>query len=89
MARNVYPVPGSIKSVQRGVINSANGSATATVTAVNTAKSVLTMLGEQITADDVRYAHSLALTNSTTVTATRSDSSANHAYVSWQLVEYH
>lgn len=89
MAAQTYPPPGTIKSIQRGVINSANGSATATVTAVNTAKSVLTMMGEQLTADDVRYAHSLALTNSTTVTATRSDSSANNAYVSWQLVEYH
>lgn len=89
MARNVNPVPGSIKSIQRGVINSSGGSATATVTAVNTSKAVLSFLGQRLTADDVRYHHELALTNSTTITAARNDTSANNAYVSWQLVEYH
>ena len=54
-----------IKSIQRGTISvTAGSSATATITAVNTAKTELRYLGAEVNAARI------ALTNSTTVTAT-------------------
>ena len=54
-----------IKSIQRGTISVASGSsATATITAVNTAKTELRYLGAEVASARI------ALTNSTTVTAT-------------------
>lgn len=90
MARNVHPVPGSIKSIQRGVISIANAtsSATATITSVNTSKAVLSFLGAEATADDVRQLPFLTFTNATTITATRSSTTGNQQ-VSFQVVEYH
>ena len=61
--------------------------ATATVSSVNTAKSLLTFLGfntAQLTND---YNPSLVLTNSTTITATRANTGASNTTVSWELVE--
>lgn len=54
-----------IKSIQRGTISvAASSSATATITAVNTAKTELRYLGSEVNSARI------ALTNSTTVTAT-------------------
>ena len=65
---------GQIKSIQRGVIASPG---TATITSVNTSKSLLAYLGASATGAYV------VLTNSTTVTATGA------ANVSYQVVEYY
>lgn len=78
--------PGVIKSVQRGTIT--NPTTTATITTVNTAKSVVDHLGNTtasagaINAIQRTY---LALTNSTTVTATAQNDSQITGY---QVVEF-
>lgn len=79
-----------IKSIQYGTISvtGAGTTNTATVTAVNTAKSVLSNLGstENVASETLR----LALTNSTTITATRdSAASAGTSTVSFCLTEYY
>lgn len=90
MGRSINPPPGSIKSIQRGLITlNGAGSSTATVTAVNPAKSVLMPLGQRLTVDDNIYMHTLTLTNSTTVTATRETNAALNSFAAWQLVEYY
>lgn len=83
--------PGIIKSVQRGTITIANGtvSNTATIPAVNTAKSSLTYLGAQFTAIAVTdYRARLALTNGTTVTATRIGNT-DAITVGYEVVEWY
>lgn len=93
---------GRIKSIQRGVINLSTSSGTATITAVDTTKSILYNLG---VVDNGAYRDSyggsvlqigLQLTNSTTITASVGGSffgsfTSVVAYgsVSWQLVEYY
>lgn len=75
---------GSIKSIQRGFVNVGAGatSGTATITAVNPAKSILTHLG-----GGAVDAHSrIELTDATTITANLGSSSAG--VVGWQLVEF-
>lgn len=66
---------GTIKSIQRGVVTIADNSATgtATISAVNTAKSVIEFLGGTGagTSDQRDSRCTIVLTNSTTVTATR------------------
>ena len=81
-----------IKSVQRGTItiNAGAASNTATVTAVDTAKSVLSLLGWTASANvSTSGPGRLALTNATTITATRSGSPADTAVYSYELVEYY
>jgi hypothetical protein len=83
-------VGGGIKSVQRGTITVLT-TATATVSAVNTAKSVLHYLG--ITGIYVSASWDgpanarIALTNSTTITAT--GLGYTNVDVSYELVEYY
>lgn len=75
-----------IKSIQRGTtsVSGSNVTATSTVTAVVTGKAELRMLGASSTgAQEVR----VTLTNSTTITATRSQT-ADSVTVSWELVEW-
>jgi hypothetical protein len=80
---------GSIKSIQRGVINTGNTtSATATISAVNPAKSILSTTGSNTNPAANIWSY-LSLTNSTTITATVSTSSANASAIAWQLVEYY
>ena len=81
-----------IKSVQRGTINVKNESTTATISAVTTSKSVVTLLG--FTAGDSavysRMFPRVTLTDSTTVTAvTRTVDASTDIYVNWQVVEYY
>ena len=77
---------GSIKSIQRGVITTASAqSSTATVSAVNTAKAVLTHLGASISV--ANESTHLTLTNATTITATRVSVNSGATQTAWQLVE--
>lgn len=82
----------SIKNIQRGTITIASGAltATATITAVDPAKSLLYFLGNTSTASGTAPSGSFArveLTNSTTLTAYR-ESNSNNCIVSWQLIEF-
>lgn len=86
---------GSIKSIQRGVINVpiTTGSATATISSVTTSKSELRFLGQRIdTAASItvlaQALPTLELTNSTTITATRGSAPAAVTNVSWELTEW-
>jgi hypothetical protein len=85
---------GGIKSIQRGTISISTGSsATATVTSVNTAKSLLTHLGHSgyyssSTTDGAGNVR-ISLTNATTITATVGATPNLVPYtVSYELVEY-
>ena len=80
----------AIKSVQRGVIILSGASGTATITAVNTAKTELRYLGMTTnSASDMTISlMRLVLTNSTTITAT-CNSSGGSPQVSWELTEYY
>ena len=83
---------GGIKSIQRGVINVASTSTTATITAVNTAKTILNFCGcsagrntSYVLSDMAR----IELTNSTQITATRMPGNASPApTVSYEVIEY-
>ena len=79
-----------IKSIQRGVINitAGNAAATATITAVVTAKSKLMYLGQRKDTANADGWARLALTNTTTITATRVATDAN-TYIGYQVVEYY
>lgn len=82
---------GAIKSLQRGTISlgAAAASATATVTTVDTTKSLLTMLGVNTICTDVASGVAeITLTNATTITANRG-ATTNLTTVRWQLVEYY
>lgn len=81
---------GSIKSVQRGVIalSGSSASATAAIAAVNTSKAELRLLGSTYSGTaGGEMMVSVALTNSTTVTANRVVGAAFNANVSWELTE--
>ena len=91
MGRIIFPVPGSFKSVQRGVILISGAVSTGTATlipAVDTTKAELRMLG--CTSDNSAFTLSanVVLTNSTTVTANRSVSNGT-TNASWELTEVH
>lgn len=82
--------PGVIKSIQRGTITIAAASSTntASVNAVNTAKSMLNFVGQTTSAvrTEDGYAR-LDLTNATTITATRSNTN-NAITIGYELVEF-
>jgi|GEM_PF-1918277 hypothetical protein len=79
-----------IKGVQRGTITipSGSGSASATITAVNTAKTELRFLGTVQAASSTDYLARVFLTNATTVTAYRSNTTIIGTDVSWELTEW-
>ena len=83
----------AIKSVQRGVVTVANGTASgsATISSVNTAKAELRFLGgtgqDQGTSNYL-VSPKISLTNSTTVSVSFS-SATNNGQVSWELTEYY
>jgi len=85
---------GGVKSIQRGTISiSGNSPATATVTSVNTARSLLTYLGQtgyySGTGVDGISNVRIALTSATTITATAFIAPNAGAFtVSYELVEY-
>ena len=85
---------GGIKSIQRGTISitTANTSATATISAVNTAKTELRYLGGgNYDANLGAVFARIVLTNSTTITASPSSSSTLNGtiIVSWELTEWY
>lgn len=98
MTLHVLPPPPSsvVKSVQYGTVTLADStnSATATISSVDTSKAVVHFLGFTTTsnfADNQRRIFSdVTLTNSTTVTATRNNSTASNAVtVRFVVVEYY
>lgn len=76
----------AIKSIQRGVIAIAGATATATITAVVTAKSELRFLGFDSNGTDNTHSLRVVLTNTTTITATQGAGGAA-GNVSWELTE--
>lgn len=78
-----------IKSIQRGLINFAfsagSGSATATISAVNTSKCTIKQLGAQDTSGTGAGTGYVVLTNATTVTANNGNSNAG--VVAFEVVE--
>jgi hypothetical protein len=84
---------GSIKAIYRGTITLvySNTSNTATITAVDTTKSILMNLGGygtdsgSVNVGSIPY---LELTNSTTITASRASGCSGTSKVSYQLVEF-
>lgn len=85
--------PGLIKSVQRGTItlNSVT-SATATITAVDTTKTMVEHLGASNTdasgGNGQLWLTTLVLTNATTVTAAVNTAAANSPIVGYQVIEW-
>lgn len=87
---------GSIKSIQRGVINipTTTSSATATISSVTTSKSELRILGQRFDTataigDLARSFPTIELTNATTITATRGSASVVPVVnVAWELTEW-
>ncbi len=91
MSGDISQFFGGIKSIQRGVISIAGAASsnTATITSVDTAKAVISCLGSTGTDASTNSSSGyVALTNATTVTATRGGSSGTGS-VSWQVVEYY
>lgn len=80
--------PGVLRSVQRGTISCTGGSATATISAVNTSKSELSFLGfsDTDTSNNNGVVPRLAFTNATTVTA--SNVVAAQATVAYEVAEF-
>lgn len=82
-----------IKSIQRSVIALLAGaqSGTATITAVNTAKTELRYLGVSVSSATTTQEISFkaVLTNSTTITVSRGDAVGNAANVSVEVTEFY
>ncbi len=80
----------SIKNIQRGtiLIGSGSSSNTATITAVNVAKSELHFLGQTTGNDAARNRGRIDLTNSTTVTYTAAITTTTGIEVSFEVIEY-
>lgn len=80
---------GGIKSIQRGTITATTAGATATISPVNTAKTELRFLGGSGLYTDINgnaaAVPRIALTNSTTITATVA---YGGAIASWELTEF-
>jgi hypothetical protein len=88
--RGLTPGAPMIRSLQRGTIqiNDGASSNTATVTSVDTDKASLHFLGCTLSSDPKMPGVRLALTNATTITATRSSTTDGDLIVSYELVEY-
>lgn len=99
MARNISPAPGSIRSVQRGVTTGVpgTGQASITISAINTARAVVTVNGGNYGDDDGGAAtgacptvQSLSSTNLTVGNAAYKSASTDYGVaISWQIVEYY
>ena len=88
MGRVVNPPPGSLKSIQRGVISMVSlHSDTATITAVDTSKTELRLLGVSNTTVPADLAR-VVLTDATTIAANRGSTSGT-SEVSWELTEFY
>lgn len=82
-----------IKSIQRGTITltGTNTTATATITSVSTGKTRLRFLGAYtgLIASSWSPGATIALTNATTITATRVAAYSGTSVVSWELTEFY
>lgn len=83
----------AIKSIQRGTVTVANGTASgsATISSVNTAKAELRFLGgtgRDAASGNYGVSPKISLTNSTTVSVSFS-STSDFGQVSWELTEYY
>lgn len=80
----------AVKSIQRGIISigATSTTATATITSVVTAKTELRYLGFSTLGTDNGFSARVVLTNTTTITATKTNaSSVASTDVSWELTE--
>lgn len=82
-----------IKSVQRGTSSITNGSSytTVTISSVNTNKSLLVITGSLYNSSSTNlgdYQVDAVLTNSTTITLTRTNAT-NGTTVPWQVIEFY
>jgi len=83
-------IPTVIKSIQRGTIQIDNTATTntATISSVDTTRSMISFLGHQSNDTTITSSHgSFTLTNATTVTLTRMGS-ANSIISSYEVIEY-
>lgn len=81
MSTSIYPVPGSIKSIQRGI---GTCGATVNISAVNPSKSLFELTGwARGNANPCEVRATLA--SSTTITSLGNDSTATFG---WQVTEY-
>lgn len=94
MANHIFPQPSVIKSIQTGIItiSKADTSATATINAVNTTKSVVLHGGSSCTGTTATPNQILAtvqLTNATTVTATTGATASAERHVAYTVLEFY
>ena len=94
MANHIFPQPSVIKSIQTGIITipGDNTSATATINAVNTTKSVVLHGGTRYpaaTTNPDKIATTVQLTNATTVTATVGSTTSANRYVAYTVLEFY
>ena len=75
-----------IKSIQRGVIQMNNITATVNITAVDMSKAELRLTGYRV--NSLAMLATVALTASNTITATRGETGAAASYVAWELTEW-
>ena len=87
--------PGVVRSVQYGATSGTSGADTATITAVNTAKSCVVYLGLTTSSSNAynaeppgKYYARVALTNSTTVTATYANAGGQTMAIAFAVVEF-
>ena len=94
---SMLPIARVVRSVQYGTITAAGSSNTATITSVNTAKSVVNFLGMTNGVTDTPGGTSIAigafygrltLTNATTVTCARGNGTDATCIMSFVVVEY-
>ena len=77
----------AVKSIQRGRLALNGTSVTATISAVNTAKTELRTLGFSAAGTDNTASPDLELTNSTTLTMRRNAGGGTVTTLSWELTE--
>ena len=96
MANHIFPQPSVIKSIQTGIITIPDDkkSATATINAVDTTKSVVLHGGSRYprtTTNPDKILATVQLTNATTVTATVGSTADvnNDRYVAYTVLEFY
>lgn len=85
-------IPSGIKSIQRGTVTIAAGAAsgTAAIAAVTLAKTEIRFLGSTTIGAETHWSARVALTNATTVTATRDNpGSGVTSAVSFEVTEWY
>ena len=90
MSKSGSSTSGLIRSIQQGVITIASNQAsgTATISAVNTAKSAVFVNSGKYTQSAETPAATVALTNSTTITVTRASNPAYTCDIGYLVLEF-